>query len=157
MPRNHGKLKIRWIVQDDARDATFRIRRATLLEKAKELSIICQIPVAMVVYGPGNAEPAFWPEDLDEAKGIMRRYLELPEASKETHRLDNEGFLPQGLKKMGKWFESYKATACQLEVNLILNDISLGRSNLDDVAPELTAAVRSEVDLLRSSVYELSA
>jgi len=87
----------------------------------------------------------------------MQKYLELPEASKETHRLDNEGFLPQGLKKMGKWFESYKATACQLEVNLILNDISLGRSNLDDLAPELAAAVRSEVDFLRSSVYELSA
>ncbi|CAD6273012.1 unnamed protein product [Miscanthus lutarioriparius] len=155
MPRNHGKLKTRWIVQDAARDATFRMRRATLLEKAKELSIICQIPVAMVVYGPGNAEPAFWPEDLDEAKGIMRRYLELPEASKETHRLDNEGFLRQALKKMGKRFESYKATARQLEVNLILNDISLGRrSNLDDLAPELAAAVRSAVNLLRSSIYE---
>ena len=77
MPRNHGKLKIRWIVQDAARDATFRMRRATLLEKAKELSIICQIPVAMVVYGPGNAEPAFWPPKLDKAKGIMQKYLEL--------------------------------------------------------------------------------
>ena len=82
----------------------------------------------------------------------------MPEASKETNRLDNERFLRQGLKKTRKRFESYKATACQLEVNLILNDISLGRrSNLDDLAPELAAAVRSEVDLLRSSVYELSA
>jgi hypothetical protein len=155
MPRNHGKLKIRWIVQNAARNATFGMRRATLLEKAKELSILCQIPVAMVVYGPGNAKPAFWPEDLDEAKGIMQRYLELPEASKETHRLDNEGFLRQALKKMGKRLESYKATARQLEVNLILNDISLGRrSNLDDLAPELAAAVRSDVALLRSSIYE---
>jgi hypothetical protein len=57
----------------------------------------------------------------------MQKYLELPEASKEMHRLDNKGFLRQGLKKMGKRFESYKATARQLEVNLILNDISLGR------------------------------
>jgi hypothetical protein len=41
----------------------------------------------------------------------MQNYLELPEASKETHRLDNEDFLCQALKKMGKRFESYKATA----------------------------------------------
>jgi hypothetical protein len=43
----------------------------------------------------------------------MQKYLELPEASKETHRLDNEDFLCQALKKMGKRFESYKATARQ--------------------------------------------
>jgi hypothetical protein len=40
--------------------------------------------------------------ELDEAKGIMRKYLELPKASKETHRLDNEDFMCQALKKMGK-------------------------------------------------------
>ncbi|KAG0516854.1 hypothetical protein BDA96_09G038100 [Sorghum bicolor] len=155
MPRNHGKVKIQWIVQKAARNATFRKRCATLLEKAKKLSVLCQIPVAMVVYGPDNAEPAFWPENLDEAKGIMRSYLELPEASKETQRLNNEGFLRNALKKMRKRFETYKATAGQLEVNLILNDVSLGRrSNLDDLAPELAAAVRSNVALLRSSVNE---
>ena len=77
MPRNQGKLKIRRIVQNAARNATFRKRRATLLDKAKELSILCKIPVAMAVYGPGNAEPAFWPPKLDKAKGIMQKYLEL--------------------------------------------------------------------------------
>jgi len=49
MPRNHGKFKIPWIVQNAARNATFPKRRAALLEKAKELSILCKIPVAMAV------------------------------------------------------------------------------------------------------------
>lgn len=155
MPRVGGKLKIQWIVENTTRNTTFRKRRATLLEKAKELSILCKTPVAMVVYGPGNSEPAFYPPELDEARGIMRKYLELPEASKEAHRLDNEGFLRKLLKKLGKRFETYKASARQLEINLILNDISLGRRrSLDDLAPELAAAVRAEVELLRSSVYE---
>jgi hypothetical protein len=39
------------------------------------------------------------------------------------HRLDNKDFLRQALKKMGKHFESNKATTHQPEVNLILNDI----------------------------------
>lgn len=155
MPRSRGKLKIQWIVENASRNATFRKRRATLLEKAKELSTLCKIPVVVVVYGPGgNAEPASWPE-LEEAKKIMQKYQALPEASKVTRRLDNEGLLRQGLKKVGKRFESCKASTRQLEVNLILNDISLGRrSNLDDLPPEITVALRSEVELLRSSIYE---
>jgi hypothetical protein len=76
----------------------------------------------------------------------MQKYLEVPKASKEMHRLDNEDFLRQASKKMGKRFESYKTTARhQLEVNLILNDI---------MAPELATAIRLEVDLLKSSVYD---
>jgi hypothetical protein len=71
MPRNHGKLKNKWIVKNAAQNAMFQKRRAALLEKAKELSILCKIPVAMAVQGPGNAEPAFWLPELDEAKGIM--------------------------------------------------------------------------------------
>jgi hypothetical protein len=72
--------------------------------------------MATAVSGLGNAEPAFWLPELDEAKGIMQKYLELPKAFKEMHRLNNEDFLRQALKKMGKRFESYKATARQLEV-----------------------------------------
>jgi hypothetical protein len=49
MPRNHGKLKIQWIIENAALNATFRKRRAVLLEMAKELSILCKIPVAMTV------------------------------------------------------------------------------------------------------------
>jgi hypothetical protein len=49
MPRNHGKLKIQWIVENASQNATFRKRHAALLGKAKELSILCKIPVAMAV------------------------------------------------------------------------------------------------------------
>jgi hypothetical protein len=75
----------------------------------------------------------------------MQKYFELPEASKEMHRLANVDFLCQALKNMGKWFKGYMATARQLEDNLILNDI---------MALELAAAVRSKVDLLKSSVHK---
>jgi hypothetical protein len=43
MPRNHGKLKNKWIVENAAQNATFRKRRAALLEKAKELSILWKV------------------------------------------------------------------------------------------------------------------
>jgi hypothetical protein len=48
-PRNHGKLKIQWIIENAALNVTFWKRRAVLLEKAKELSILCKIPVATAV------------------------------------------------------------------------------------------------------------
>jgi hypothetical protein len=43
MPRNHGKLNIQGIVKNAAQNAMFRKRRAALLGKAKELSILCKI------------------------------------------------------------------------------------------------------------------
>jgi hypothetical protein len=49
MPRNHGKLKIQWIIENAMRNVTFQKLRAALLEKAKELCILCKILVAMAV------------------------------------------------------------------------------------------------------------
>ena len=64
-----------------------------LLEKEKDITILCKIPMAMVVYGPGNTELALWLPGHNEAKDIMHKNLELPEASNEKSRLDNEVFL----------------------------------------------------------------
>jgi hypothetical protein len=43
MPRNHGKLNIQGIIKNTVQNMTFWKRRAALLGKAKELSILCKI------------------------------------------------------------------------------------------------------------------
>ncbi|KAJ1261531.1 hypothetical protein BS78_09G036800 [Paspalum vaginatum] len=140
-----------------ARKAAFRKRRATLLEKAHELSVLCSVPVAVVVFGgpdEAEAQPTVWPA-IPEATEILQRYSKLPDNSKGAHKLDKEGFMHQRKEKLQKKVENYKTRNRELEVNLVLNDISLGRRHgLDDLSPELVTSVRSLLDAVRHIVRD---
>jgi hypothetical protein len=150
MPRRAGKIKIQWIEERAVRQAAFRKRHATLFDKARDLSILCQVQAAVVVYGRGEAEPKVWP-GVPEATEILQRYRDLPAPLKEARKLDNEIFARQRVKKMRKRVDSCKATSRRLEVNLVLNEVSLGRRrDFDDLPRNLAAAVVSALDALRS-------
>ncbi|RLN31039.1 hypothetical protein C2845_PM05G11870 [Panicum miliaceum] len=132
------------------RQATFRKRRGTLFDKARDLSTLCQVPAAVIVYGGGEAEPQVWP-GVQEVTEILQRYRDLPDPLKEARRLDNEGFMRRRTQKMKRKLDNCRASARRLEVNLILNDISLGRPReFADLPRELTGAVVSALDALRS-------
>jgi len=149
MPRS-GKVKIQWIVQKSERQASFRKRRSTLFDKARDLSILCQVPAAVIVYGGGEAEPQVWP-GVQEVTEILRRYRDLPDSLKEARSLDNERIMRRRTEKMRRKLDNCRASASRLEVNLILNDISLGRRReFADLPRELTGAVVSGLDALRS-------
>ncbi|OEL13574.1 hypothetical protein BAE44_0025407 [Dichanthelium oligosanthes] len=133
-----------------ARQAAFRKRRATLIRKAKELSTLCKVPAAVVVYGRGETEPKVWP-GVQEVTEVLQRYRDLPAALKEARKLDNEGFMRRRTQKMKRKLDNCKASARALDVNLIINDISLGRPRkFDDLSPELAAAVVSTLGTLRA-------
>uniref|UniRef100_K3ZDZ1 MADS-box domain-containing protein n=1 Tax=Setaria italica TaxID=4555 RepID=K3ZDZ1_SETIT len=150
MPRRGGKIKIQWIAEKAVRQAAFRKRHTTLFDKARDLSILCQVQAAVVVYGRGEAEPKVWP-GVPEVTEILQRYPDLPGSLKEAHKLDNEIFARQRAKKMRRKVDSCKATARRLEVNLVLNDVSIGRRrDFDDLPRELTAAVVSVLNAFRS-------
>ncbi|RLN00726.1 hypothetical protein C2845_PM06G07700 [Panicum miliaceum] len=149
MPRA-GKVKIQWIMEKGVRQASFRKRRGTLFDKARDLSILCQVPAAVIVYGGGEAEPQVWP-GVQEVTEILRRYRDLPDSLKEARRLDSEGFVRRRTQKMKRKLDNCRASASRLEVNLIRNDISLGRPReFADLPRELTGAVVSALDALRS-------
>ncbi|CAN6349655.1 unnamed protein product [Urochloa humidicola] len=150
MPRRGGKVKIQWIMQKAVRQATFRKRHATLFDKARDLSVLCGVPAAVVVYGHGEAEPKVWP-GVEEVREILQRHRDLPESLKEAHRLDNEGFMRRRTGKMRGKVESCRAAARRVEVNLVLNEVGLGRRRgLDDLPRDLAAAAVSALDALRN-------
>ncbi|XP_062232399.1 agamous-like MADS-box protein AGL80 [Phragmites australis] len=142
MSRVRGKVKIQWIVDKSKREAAFRKRRATLLEKAQELSILCDVPVAAVVYGPGELDPTVWPS-VPEATAILQRHANVPDSLKEKSTLDYEGFLRQRIQKLSKKAENDRIATRDDEINIILNDIGLGRRrNMDNLSPEVAANVK---------------
>ncbi|TVU17946.1 hypothetical protein EJB05_34008, partial [Eragrostis curvula] len=141
-----SKVKIQWIADRRARQQTFLKRRHTLLEKARELSILCDVPAAVVVYGgPGREAdpPATWPP-APEATAILQRYPNLSDSSKQ--KVDLEDFLRERVEMRRKKLGNMKLANRAREVNLVLDELSLGRRrSLDDLPDDLVADVKAEV------------
>ncbi|CAN6326632.1 unnamed protein product [Urochloa humidicola] len=156
MPRRGGKVKIQWIVQRSVRQATFRKRHTTLFDKARDLSILCGVPAAVIVYGNDGqaAEPKVWP-GVEEVREILQRHRDLPDSLKEAHKLDNERFVRRRTGKMRRKVDTCKTVNRRLEVNLVLNDVGLGRrQEFDDLPREVADAVMSALDALRNVVAD---
>jgi hypothetical protein len=67
------QLRFGRVVSRKGRQATFEKRRADLFQKASDLSKMCDVRLAVVVYDPRKAEPATWPPEPAEAAGILLR------------------------------------------------------------------------------------
>ncbi|KAM1087895.1 hypothetical protein ACFX2B_013233 [Malus domestica] len=60
MTRN--KVKLAWIVNDNARKSSFKKRNACLVKKMSELTTLCDISAFVIVYGEDGEESTVWPD-----------------------------------------------------------------------------------------------
>ncbi|KAK3140780.1 hypothetical protein QOZ80_5AG0405730 [Eleusine coracana subsp. coracana] len=135
------KLKIKFIEAKKPRQTALRKRRATLLEKARELATLCDVAVAVIVYSYGEAVPSTFPSSA-EVKQIVEKHLGLPDTWKSNMNI--EEFLVDRIAKVRSTLDKLKTANRNSHADLVLNDIRHGRRhNLDDLAPELADAVRS--------------
>ncbi|KAJ8441180.1 hypothetical protein Cgig2_024909 [Carnegiea gigantea] len=52
-------------------------RKAGIMKKAHELSVLCGVPVAVVIFGPDKDAHHVWPQKLENLHGIIGRYLSI--------------------------------------------------------------------------------
>ncbi|CAN1803647.1 Agamous-like MADS-box protein AGL86 [Linum perenne] len=87
------RLRVRWIVDDEARRTTFRRKRLSLIKKVSELTTLCGIEGTCVIYSQGDTSrtaskafrapvmqpepPLVWPSE-EVAAELMERFLALP-------------------------------------------------------------------------------
>lgn len=67
-------------------------RLETIFKKASELSILCEIEICVIYYGP-DGELKTWPEERKKVKDMALRYSQLHEAVRRKKRVDLHGFL----------------------------------------------------------------
>ncbi|KAJ1254672.1 hypothetical protein BS78_K001900 [Paspalum vaginatum] len=99
MPR--GKLGMKLIESPKKRRATYKNRRAGLLQKAEQLATLCGIDVLLVCFDPHDAAAAAvttWPADRDAALRLVRRYRETP-PDKIKHDLSAATYYQEELAK----------------------------------------------------------
>ncbi|MQL84702.1 hypothetical protein Taro_017212 [Colocasia esculenta] len=69
-----SKINLKLIGDKKRRKNTFINRRSGLENKARELSILCDIPVLLVCFGPQGQDGLIWPEERMEAYAIAERF-----------------------------------------------------------------------------------
>ncbi|XVF71561.1 hypothetical protein PTKIN_Ptkin12aG0048100 [Pterospermum kingtungense] len=68
------KIEIKFIENEKARKRVFEKRKKSLVKKAKELSILCDIKLLLIIYELGKQTPEIWPGNDEEAAQIVNRY-----------------------------------------------------------------------------------
>ncbi|EOA15833.1 hypothetical protein CARUB_v10007456mg [Capsella rubella] len=80
-------------------------RLANIFKKAEQLSILCDIEVCVIHYGPGG-ELQTWPKEKSKVRDMALRYSQLNEALRRKKRVDLSEFLNEkkhkGLENLEK-------------------------------------------------------
>ncbi|KAM0880050.1 hypothetical protein ACQ4PT_033836 [Festuca glaucescens] len=95
MPRRgraRGKVKIRWIIDNKRRKMTLKRHLPVVLKKARELSVLCDVPLCVIAYRTSEAEPVVWPSP-GAAADVVRQYRDLPELDRSKNKLESTDFI----------------------------------------------------------------
>uniref|UniRef100_A0A0E0ME25 MADS-box domain-containing protein n=1 Tax=Oryza punctata TaxID=4537 RepID=A0A0E0ME25_ORYPU len=143
-----------------ARRVTLRRRRAGLIKKVTELSILCSVQASIVVYNIDEAgDPVAWPS-VEEAKNMWSKLMDMPEATQKKWMQDSKTLLQQQIAKLQKKLGNLKAENYRREITNIISELTGGRrKNLDDLSPEMVKDVKLEVakhrEVIRNRIVEL--
>ncbi|XP_073148633.1 agamous-like MADS-box protein AGL104 [Henckelia pumila] len=134
------KLQIKKIENTTNRQVTFSKRRNGLIKKAYELSVLCDVDVALIMFSPSGRVSIF--SGNRSIEEIISRYVNLPEH--ERGRLQNQEHLQRALGKLksdaDRNFQaasSSPASVIDSQVEEIQQEILKCRCQLEDMEKRL--------------------
>ncbi|CAA0827149.1 Agamous-like MADS-box protein AGL80 [Striga hermonthica] len=92
------KVTLAYIEVDSERKASFRKRKRGLMNKAREIGTLCDVPVCVIVYGPSDEEAEVYPSRA-EAQVVVGRFYRLSEAERTRKMVNQETFTQQRIVK----------------------------------------------------------
>ncbi|RVW34720.1 Agamous-like MADS-box protein AGL80 [Vitis vinifera] len=81
------KVKLHWIVDNAARKATYKKRVKGLMNKVRDLSILCSVDACVITYNPYHPEPQVWPSPI-EVEQVIVAFRSRPE-NDQTKKMKN--------------------------------------------------------------------
>ncbi|GAB4860911.1 hypothetical protein Ancab_036072 [Ancistrocladus abbreviatus] len=82
-----AKIKMEFKTKEKIRNNALQKGKKNLKKKAYELSILCDVPVCLIIYpynnennkaGTQSSEPDIWPENPEKVREIINRYISVP-------------------------------------------------------------------------------
>lgn len=119
-----GKVILQRITNENKRKACQKKRMAGLLKKAHEVSTLCDVESATIVYCPGEKEPTVWPPSYENVKETVEKFLGKPEVERRKYSVTHEGFLAEKVKKKQAKFNQMKKKNDDMEFQTLLASLT---------------------------------
>lgn len=116
-------MKLAWIVNDSARKAAFRKRRASLFKKMSELTVLCDVNGFIMVYGLDSDEPTMWPERT-VVEELIARFQSIPDLERWKKMTNQETFLKEKATKVQDQIKKIQEKNNEMEMNETLYQIN---------------------------------
>ncbi|KAL6908090.1 hypothetical protein ACP4OV_002260 [Aristida adscensionis] len=93
------KLKIKRLENGSGRQVTYSKRRSGILKKAKELSILCDIDLILLMFSP-NGKPTICVGDKSNIEEVIAKYAQLSPQERAKRKLESLEALKKTFKKL---------------------------------------------------------
>uniref|UniRef100_A0A0D3HPL8 MADS-box domain-containing protein n=2 Tax=Oryza TaxID=4527 RepID=A0A0D3HPL8_9ORYZ len=93
------KLKIKKLENSSGRHVTYSKRRSGILKKAKELSILCDIPLILLMFSP-NDKPTICVGDHSSIEDVITKYAQQTPQERAKRKLESLEALKKTFKKL---------------------------------------------------------
>ncbi|CAN1144215.1 Agamous-like MADS-box protein AGL80 [Linum perenne] len=136
------RLRVRWIVDDEARRTTFRRKRLSLIKKVSELTTLCGIEGTCVIYSQGDTSrtaskafrapvmqpepPLVWPSE-EVAAELMERFLALPGVERSKKMTNQQGYLQDAIQKAQEQKSQILNKIWDMELTLLMDQVKYGK------------------------------
>ncbi|KAJ4834143.1 hypothetical protein Tsubulata_048998 [Turnera subulata] len=128
-----SKVKLAFITNEAKRKATYKKRKKGLLKKVSELSTLCGIDCAAIIFGPDNeSRPEVWPSPVG-VQSVLSRFRQVPQMDQGKKMVDLEGFLCQRIDKASQQLKRQRKDNRETEVTEAMFQALVGELNLQNL------------------------
>ncbi|KAK4379549.1 hypothetical protein RND71_001411 [Anisodus tanguticus] len=120
------KVKLALIKNITQRKASYKKRQNGYMKKAQELSTLCDVETATVIYSPYHDEPKVFP-NYDAAVNTFTKFRELPELEKSKNMATLKDFTQKRIKKLEDQLEKVRKENRMKEFTNMMYEVLNGK------------------------------
>ncbi|XP_049345664.1 agamous-like MADS-box protein AGL90 [Solanum verrucosum] len=112
---------------ENVRNSILDRRETSLFKKAEELSILCDVEVAIIIFRSGKIQPITW-KSTSLAQDILKRYLSFIEFKRHEKLVTHEDYLQKKVDKKEEQISKLEKMNEAKEIEILFNQLVEGKS-----------------------------
>ncbi|WMV59517.1 hypothetical protein MTR67_052902 [Solanum verrucosum] len=112
---------------ENVRNSILDRRETSLFKKAEELSILCDVEVAIIIFRSGKIQPITW-KSTSLAQDVLKRYLSFIEFKRHEKLVTHEDYLQKKVDKKEEQISKLEKMNEAKEIEILFNQLVEGKS-----------------------------